>query len=278
MTNIDQVAAIDDPAERARVATELLAEHQSAVARLAQIRRKAVAELRSQGLSYAKVAQALGVTRARIAQLGAGGSTEEAFFGGRQIVISTPLRKQPGGRAMIAQEDVDAATRLSNYLAAVDIDTTSNRIPTTGKLDLKPATLVAICGPKSSPTIAELLERDPALDFSEGPDGRWRIIQRAAGHEFASGIDEAPALPEDIAYVGRLLRSDGRPMLVIAGVHAVGSLGAVDYLTTGTNLADLQRVVRSDPFSMVIASRFDPDTLNIEESTVLLAPQRHPNP
>jgi hypothetical protein len=45
----------------------------------------------------------------------------------------------------------------------------------------------------------------------------------------ATGAD--PAAGSDIAYFARLQRPDGRPFLVIAGVHAIGSLGAGAYLS-----------------------------------------------
>ena len=275
--HVDQVAAIDDPVARARAAGELLAEHQSVVARLAQIRRKAIADLRAQGLSYAEVGQALGVTRGRIAQLrGPDATVEATFFGGREITIATPLRTQRGGRPMVAQEDADAATVLGQHLTRLDLDTSLQRIPPAGGPDLKPDALIVICGPGTSGRIAELLESDPVFDYSEQPPGAWRIRERESGREFRSPLDDGSADDRDIAYLGRLPRPDGRPLLLIAGLRAIGSLGVAQYLVSGQHLRELyDAAAATERFSMVIGCTFDPNTLTIRTVEALTAPRLH---
>jgi transcriptional regulator with XRE-family HTH domain len=250
------LSAIADPAERARLASELLAEHQSLVVQLAKIRRQAVAELRASGLSYAQVGQRLGLTRGRIAQLTTG-SVEREFFGGSAITIATPLRATTEGRPLVAQEDVEAAMLLTRFLNAADLATELQHISPGGELDLSPDGLVAICGPKSSGTVQELIAADPVFDFSPDDDARWIITDRTSGHTYASPIDEHPTADRDFAYVARLPRTHGRqPILVIAGVHAVGSLGAAAYLTNLPNLRKLHSAVGARPFSMIVESRF----------------------
>jgi hypothetical protein len=275
--HVDQVAAIEDPVARARAAGELLAEHQSAVARLAQIRRRAIADLRAQGLSYAEVGQALGLTRGRIAQLrGPDATIEAAFFGGRQITIATPLRRQPGGRPMVAQEDADAATVLAQHLTGLDVDTSLQHIPPGGGPNLEPDALIVICGPGTSGRIAELLERDPVFDYSQRPAGAWRIRERESGREFRSPLDDGSAEDRDIAYLGRLRRPDGRPLLLIAGLRAIGSLGVAHYLVSGQHLRELyDAAAATQPFSMVIGCTFEPATLTIRSAEALTTPRLH---
>jgi hypothetical protein len=60
-------------------------------------------------------------------------------------------------------------------------------------------------------------------------------------------------------------------MLLIAGVHALGSIGAVDYLVG--HAAALYREVGDRPFSMVTASRHDGE--QVLESGVLCPPRPH---
>jgi len=74
----------------------------------------------------------------------------------------------------------------------------------------------------------------------------------------------------DVAYLGRVALS-GRPLLVIAGVHAIGSVGAVEYLSR--HLADLYAEVGTKEFSMVIASDHDGDT--VLRSEALCPPRIH---
>ena len=65
-----------------------------------------------------------------------------------------------------------------------------------------------------------------------------------------------------MAYVGRL-DHDGSGYFVIAGVHALGSVGAVDYL--GRHLRDLYKVVGDKRFSMVVASEHDGELVPTSE-------------
>jgi hypothetical protein len=240
-------------------------------------RRKAIADLRAQGLSYAEVGQALGVTRGRIAQLrGPDATVEAAFFGGRQIAIATPLRKQRDGRPMVAQEDADAATVLAQHLSRLDLDTSMQRIPPGGGPDLEPDALIVICGPGTSARIAELLKSDPVFDYSQQHPGAWRIRERQSGREFRSPLDDGSAHDRDIAYFGRLRRPDGRPLLLIAGLRAIGSLGVAHYLVSGQHLRELyDAAAAAQPFSMVIGCTFDPKTLTIRAAEALTAPRLH---
>jgi hypothetical protein len=275
--DVSEVAAIPDPATRARVATELLGKHQEAVTRLARIRRKALAELRAQGLSLAQAGSAIGVTRGRIAQLQtASHLLEQEFFGGGAITITTPLR---GGadaeRPLVAQEDAEAAALLARLLEGFDIDTSFDHVDPTGKIDLSPDGLVAICGPKSSPTMREIIETDPVYDYSPDAAGDWRLVERATGKEYRSPIDTDPEADRDIAYFGRLRRPDGRPLLVIAGVHAIGSLGTVAYLSDTDHVRALHNAVGGKGFSVVIGCRFTRSPLKILESEALTEPQTH---
>jgi hypothetical protein len=276
--DIDAAERIQDPAARARAATELLSRYQAAVNRLARIRRRAIAELRAAGLSYAQVGEALGVTRGRVAQLRlAANVVEQAFFGGAAVTIATPLRIVEAGRPVIAQEDVEAAMMLTRFLNGLDIETSLAQVAPEGTIDFSPDALVVICGPKSSPVAADLIAADPALDFSPDDSGRWVLTERASGRIFYSPIDGEPPADEDYAYVARLRRPDGRPFLLIAGIHAFGSLGAAHYLTVPVNLHALQAAVGSHLFSAVVHSAFTRSPLAVTASDLALPPVVHDN-
>ena len=68
--------------------------------------------------------------------------------------------------------------------------------------------------------------------------------------------DEEPqATKSDVAYLGRIAFDDRRSLVLIAGVHAIGSIGAVHYLRT--NLIGLHHEVGDRQFSMVVSSTHD---------------------
>lgn len=253
-SDIEKVQATADPAERARMATELMVDYQSAVTQLARIRRSAIEELAGTGLTYSKVAESLGVSRGRISQIRMSAHTlEHEFFGSGPITITTPLRTSNQARPLIAEEDSAAVTKLANFLSAADIETEMDHVDTAGKIDLVPRELVAICGPKSSRVIERIISADPFLDFSSNDAGVWRIVDRGSEEEFFSGSNLDPPLDRDVGYLGRVARPDGRPMIVIAGVSALGSLGVIYWLTDSKNLRDLHRSTQHQLFSVVIS-------------------------
>lgn len=72
---LDALAEIADPAERAKVAGEMLRAIPAAQTRMNDVRHQAVTQLRAQGLSHAKVAELLDVSRSRAQQLAEGSTT-----------------------------------------------------------------------------------------------------------------------------------------------------------------------------------------------------------
>lgn len=273
----EDVEAIDDPAERARAATELLGSYQRHVTHLARVRRQAVTQLRSQGLSYGQVADALGLSRGRIAQLGADRYLpEQEFFGGERVTITTPLRRQGTGRPVIAQEDFEAAMTLSRFLNSVEIETSFDQVKPTGEVDFKATGLIAICGPKSSQQMRQLIDTDPTLAYAPDQQGRWRIVDRTDGQEFRSPLDQEEPEDADVAYLARLTIPDrSRTVIVIAGVHAIGSFGVATYLADAERLRQLHRVVGTKPFSAVVRSTFVREPLAITDTHLLLQPRLH---
>jgi hypothetical protein len=274
----ERIAAIGDPETRAREAGEAMTYHQDLVTKLARVRRAAVAELRASGLSYAQVAQRLGVTRGRIAQLGVDYGPERRFFGGELLTISIPLRAASllEDRLVIAQEDEQAATQLANLAERMDLATTRQHVLPTGEVDFTPDALVLICGPKSSPVVNELIATtDPILEFSPDDAGRWRLLDKVTGTEFVSPLDREPKEERDYAYLARLKRPDGRPFLLIAGTHAIGSLGVVHFLSQASTLAWLYEEVDLNPFSMVVGSEFAGSPRQITSSEAITPPRRH---
>lgn len=203
-------------------------------------------------------------------------TVEQTFFGGSATTIVTPLRATTAGRPLVAQEDVEAAMTLTRFLGAADVATDLQHISTDGELDLSPPALVAICGPKSSPVVRQLIANDPAFQFSPDADGRWSIMSRSSGESYVSPIDDDAGAHRDVAYVARLPRPNAAPpMIVVAGVHAIGSLGAMRYLTTPAILRELHRTVAEQPFSMVIESQFTRTPIKILSAHALTEPTLH---
>lgn len=261
-----------DPRRQGRYATELLAVYQQRIIELARLRREAMRRLQDEeDLSYAAVAAEFGLSKGRVGQITQSAPpAERGLFGIGPVTIAVPLR--PGrdrSLPVIASEDAIAYERLAAYLRDLLLPVEQYRIPLDG--DWQPrGDVVAICGPKSSAVSAAALAADPLLDYHERADGRWVIEDRLSGASYASPLDDDPGSKRDIGYVGRL-PVPGGSMLLIAGVHALGSAGAVDYLVG--HAAEVYRRVGDRPFSMVTASRHDGE--RVVESEVLCPARRH---
>ncbi|MCM2388933.1 sigma-70 family RNA polymerase sigma factor [Streptomyces albipurpureus] len=265
---VRRVSSMQNHAVRVKAAVDLMAELQDAVIETSRIRKESIAWLREHGHSMADVAKIMGVSRARVAQLrDVGPPAERAFLGRRHLRVAVPQRV--GERQYVTVEDSATGQKLLGLAHRLQLNGELEYIPTTGEIDLNRDELIVVCGPKSSAVIAEALRKDPQLSFEMLPDGRWAIIERRSGRVHTSPSD-APtdSIPGDIAYFGRLSRPDGKgSFLLIAGVHAVGSLGVAHFLSN--NLATLYHRVGTADFSMVIGCDYSTETKAVSGSREL---------
>jgi hypothetical protein len=261
-----------DSLTRARLATELIAVYQQRSAELARLRRVAIDQAaHERGLSMAAVAAEIGLSKGRITQIRQSAPpAARALFGVGPVTVAVPTRAV-GGRALpvISAEDSIAAEMTTALLGVLGFAVEQYRIPVGGAWT-PTGDVIAICGPESSPVTAEAIATDPTLAFTADPAGRWTITDRATGQRFTSGLDDDPPSSRDMAYLGRALYRGGS-LLIVAGIHAIGSVGAVHYLTRHT--ADLYETVAEHPWSAIIASTHDGDT--ITKSELACPPQRH---
>ncbi len=274
ISEVRRVAAIQDHSVRVKAAVDLMEELQAAVVETSRMRKESIAWLRGNGLSMADVAKLMGVSRARVAQLkDAGPPAERAFVGVDRVQVAVPQR--PGEREYVALEDSATGQQLINLAHRLQLEGELEYIPTTGAIDLNRDGLVVVCGPKTSPKTASALQADPRLSFETLTDGRWALTERESGTVYTSPTDD-PIDPQngDVAYLGRLPRPDGQgTFLLIAGVHAVGSLGVAHYLSG--HVAELYEETGTQAFSMVIGCDYEPGTKRVTATRALSRVLRH---
>jgi len=267
--DFDDVRRDPDPVRRGRRATELLAVYQQRAAELARLRRVAVEDAhRELGMSYTQIAAAMGLTKGRVSQIrGTAPPPERAFFGTGPVSVGVPLRHgvTDRQRPLVAAEDMQAGEETARLLDGYGLAVTRYQIGP-GTATAPPGDAVVICGPKTAPVGAALLARDKALDMRED-GGRWWIIQRATGQRYGSPSDEPDPAAADLAYVGR--HQLGEHVTVhIAGIHAIGSLGAVHYLAG--HLAEL--FADAGDASLSLVTRASHDGLEITASSLAAGP------
>lgn len=270
----DQVRRERDPLRQAKRAGELISLYQQRSVELARLRKEAIERAADEsGMTFSAVADALGVTRSRVSQIRkASPPGHRAFFGVGPVTVAVPGRTAPGRPAlMIASEDASASLIVTRLLESLTFEVAQFQIPQDGEWTPS-GDVVAICGPKSSPITARALEADPILYFGQDDSGKYVIRDRKSGAVHVSPMDD-DGRRGDIAYVGRLPYNDaGDVMLVIAGIHAIGSVGAATWLSE--HLPELYGKVGSDRFSMAIRSEYD-ESAQIISCELAIPPRRH---
>lgn len=268
----EQVRAERDPLRQAQRATELLALYQQRGVELARLRKEAIDRAAQElGMSYTAVAARIGLSKGRITQIRqTAPPVERAFFGVGPVTVTVPLRRMDGRSAgVIAREDAASAEQLTALLTSLQLQVQQFHIPTDGEWTPSGDT-VAICGPKSSHVTAEAINADPLLTFAPDDDGQWTLRDKATGQHFNSPMDEG-LTDEDLAYLGRLPYRDGT-LLVIAGIHALGSHGAVEYLAN--NLSHVYKTVGTQTFSAVVRCKIEDG--KVLEAEAVWGPRKHP--
>jgi hypothetical protein len=214
LDDVKRVAEITSHADRARAASELLTELQASVTEAARLRRESIAWLREHGYSLAAIADIIGVSRARIAQLReAGPPPERVFLGTDRLTVAIPLKTEAtSGRPVVAQEDFAAFNLLADLARDLQLDATAEYIPIGGDLDLNRDNLIVICGPRLSPVIREVLHSDPALGFDQDDAGRWLLQDRHTDERYPSPSDlPQPDLPTLATSPGCVVRMATAP-------------------------------------------------------------------
>lgn len=227
---------------------------------LARLRREAVElTVRDTGMNYSEVARHVGLSKGRIAQIRrTAPPAHRALFGVGPVTVAIPVRPVSGRQlGAVALEDSLSADLMTATLAALAIESHHYQIPTDGQWQIETDSVI-ICGPKSSPMSARLIADDPHFDFSPDEHGRWTIAEKGTSEKFISGIDAHPGTPSDLAYVSGRTAGDTR-LILISGVHAIGSLGAATYLSEHADALYEQAGLRD--FTAVIRCGFDGSTI-----------------
>jgi hypothetical protein len=266
------VAAIEDPGERAVAVNQLIDEYQAAIAELSDLRRETLRELLASGMPQMAIADMLGISKSRVSQLlSAGSRPERAFLGAGTVTVAVGGKLEAGKAdpgAVVSSESFGGYEVLADLARSVGLDVAYEVVPPPGHVHLNRANLIVMAGPRLLPFLDQVLEADRHLGFGTDQHG-WYLVDKNTGTEYRSPIDRAD--PGDYAYLGRLPRPDGKgTFLYLAGIHAPGNLGAAQYIAD--NLAELHRELKTRRFSVLISCQFDPADRKKIVSTDRLTP------
>jgi transcriptional regulator with XRE-family HTH domain len=185
---------------------------------------------------------------------------ESALLGIESVTIVTPLKQEAiKSRPVVALEDVVGAQRLGDLALRLGLTPRFETIPIGGEIDLDRPNLLVICGPRISPQVAALLERDAHLRFVNAPDGPWTLHDNNTGKTYRSGQDQRPPKSRDVAYLARLARPDRKgSLLIFTGIHPQGSLGVVSLIVE--QIQELHAEAGNRDFSVLVGTDYHADT------------------
>jgi hypothetical protein len=254
-----------DAITRAKRAGELVAEHQDYVGELSRLRKEALLELTADGKSHGELAKLLGMTRGRVGQLlQSGPKPERALLGTGALTVAAGGKSEPrkatDPSTMLSDEARKAYNLIADAASGYDFTAELEVVPPPGMVRLNRPNLVVLSSPRILPLVGQVLEADANLGFASGAQG-WYLTEQATGKVYRSPSDNGAAT--DYAYIGRLPRPDGKgTFLYLAGIHAMGTLGAAHYLTG--NIEQLYEQVKNKRWSALVEVRYDPDSRAIE--------------
>ncbi|MEV4888752.1 sigma factor-like helix-turn-helix DNA-binding protein, partial [Nonomuraea sp. NPDC055795] len=257
MSELDHLAAMEDPRDRAKAVGVLIDEHQVAIAELSRVRREAMEEMLAAGMTQSQIAAMLEMSKGRISQLlSAGVKPERAFLGTGKITVAIGAKREANRTDpsdTLSAESFNAYELLADAARGLGLDAANEVVPAPGLVHLNRPNLIVLTNPRLLPFLSQVMEADPHIRYVSGDQG-WYLTDLTEGKDYHSPRDQGEAA--DYGYVGRLPRPDGKgSFLYLAGTHAPGTLGAAHFVVD--NLATLYKELKTRRFSTIIRYEFD---------------------
>jgi hypothetical protein len=262
-SRLADITATPDELKRARDLSEELAMLQEAISEYSRSRRETLEGLVSKGVTHQQIADAIKVARARVGQLlQTGPKPERALLGAGELTVACGSKPEAQPKTdtpsdMLSAEMSKAFHIIAKTARAYGLDADQEIVRASGIVNVNRPNLIVMGSPRILPVVTLPLDADDNLGFRECARGFYLV---EGDTDYRSPIDRGE--PTDYAYIGRLPRPDRKgTFLYLAGIHAMGTLGAAKFLAD--NVPDLYSVVRNRRWSMLIECRYDPDSRTI---------------
>ena len=174
-------------------------------------------------------------------------------------------------KPVIAKEDYNTYERLREVLSDNGFEVSITYIPARsderdrpGELELSPdCANIVVCGPKNSKTVEDIFTSLEGLNFAKGTDG-WYFEDLVRNKKLSSPLADNN---NQYAFCGRVLIGNTR-ILLICGIHAIGSDGVAYFLGDTKKLDKLLKIVRKSDFYCIVRSSYGLETKEIYAADV----------
>lgn len=174
-------------------------------------------------------------------------------------------------KPVIAKEDYNTYERLRAVLLENGFEVSITYIPARsdvrdmpGELELSPdCANIVVCGPKNSKTVEGIFTSLDGLKFAKGTEG-WYFEDLVRRKKLSSPLADNN---NQYAFCGRVLIGNTR-ILLICGIHAIGSDGVAYFLGDTKKLDKLLKMVRKNDFYCIVRSSYSLETKEIYTADV----------
>lgn len=187
------------------------------------------------------------------------------LLGYEEVVIHIPTRIAENSlgesrlKPVVAEEDYNTYEQLRDMLLQHGFRVVLSYIParnddleTYGELEVRPNVAnIVVCGPKNSRTVERIFSELEGLDFVKGEDG-WYFDDLISNVQMSSPLTENM---NQYAFMGKVEANGGR-ILLICGIHAIGSDGVAYFLGDSDRLAKLLNFIQDKNFYCIVRSAY----------------------
>lgn len=197
------------------------------------------------------------------------------LLGYEKVVIHIPTRSADSAlgekrlKSVVAKEDYNTYERLRTILLQNGFGVSLAYIPSRndeygeyGELELlRDCANIVVCGPKNSRTVEKTFEDLEGLNFVSGEDG-WYFDDLEKGTQFTSPLSENK---KQYAFMGKV-PIEGFDVLLICGIHAIGSDGVAYFLGDNARLDKLLRRIENKNFYCIVRAAYNRERKEIYDA------------
>lgn len=167
-------------------------------------------------------------------------------------------------KTVVAREDYNTFEKLRATLLAAEFEVDLAYIPPDGEIELKKdCANIVVCGPKNSSEVQAVFDGMKNLDFKKDDEG-W-YFEMTGGERLYSPLEENK---EQYAFLGKVSLG-GKDVLLVCGIHAIGSDGVAHFLGDGKQMEQLLQRVGDGRFCCLIKSSYKWETKEVYDAELM---------
>jgi hypothetical protein len=192
------------------------------------------------------------------------------------VRIYIPTRDVGRRFFVVSLEDLEAASAIKSSLEKRAYSCNIEYIDPKGEFVLDDAcSSVVICGPKNSYIISETFSSLPYFEFAQFEQD-WYLVDRGTRNIITSPMDRQPPEDGDLAFLGKVTipRMPAAPVVLICGIHALGSQCVAAFLQDRRKMASLLKMVGHSKFVSILYCNYSKEQKGFIDTEFYFHPRK----